>query len=146
MTEREFLQQVWRPYDTVTIETGIKGRVVNVCFSTRSVRIMMPQGSPEWFKCDMVSVHKSATGEPNDLCIIEDLHKKLMEAQNRIDNLQAENEKMKQRMESRNMEAIGRHLNEIAAILSMKKKRIEKLESCIGEIEDIIETMKMSHE
>jgi uncharacterized coiled-coil protein SlyX len=94
----------------------------------------------------MVSVHKSATGEPNDLCIIEDLHKKLMEAQNRIDNLQAENEKMKQRMESRNMEAIGRHLNEIAAILPMKKKRIEKLESCIGEIEEIIETMKMGHE
>ena len=39
MTEQQFLQQVWRPYDSITTDTGIKGRVQNVCFPTRSVRI-----------------------------------------------------------------------------------------------------------
>ena len=143
MTEREFLQEIWRPYDTVTIVNGIKGRVHSVSFKTRSVRIMMPQGAPEWFACDMITTHKSATcGDPNDLAMIEDLNNKLMDAEKRIEKLQTENTKMKQKLGARNMEAIGKNLNEILANMALKKKRIEKLENCISEIENILEVMQ----
>lgn len=138
MTEREFMQQVWRPYDTAVIENGLRGRVVNVCFHTRSVRIMMPQGSPEWFKCDMIREHKSATGAPEDLAIIESLTARLDEANRRVEKLEAENARMEGKLKSRNIEAIGKNLNEIAATLSIKKKRIEKLEGCMAEIKAII--------
>ena len=135
------MQQVWRPYDTAVIENGIKGRVVNVCFHTRSVRIMMPQGSPEWFKYDMIVEHKSATGAPEDLVIIESLTMKLDEANRRIEKLEAENARMDGKLKSRNIEAIGKNLNEIGAILNIKKKRIEKLEGCMDEIQAIVEKM-----
>ena len=141
MTEREFMQQVWRPYDTAVIENGIKGRVVNVCFHTRSVRIMMPQGSPEWFRCDMIVEHKSATGAPEDLAIIESLTMKLDEANRRIEKLEAENARMDGKLKSRNIEAIGKNLNEIGAMLNLKKKRIEKLEGCMAEIQAIVDKM-----
>lgn len=143
MTEREFMQQVWRPYDTAVIENGIKGRVVNVCFHTRSVRIMMPQGSPEWFKHDMIVEHKSATGATEDLAIIESLTMKLDEANRRIEKLEAENAKMDGKLKSRNIEAIGKNLNEIGAMLNIKKKRIEKLEGCMAEIQAIVEKMNV---
>lgn len=146
MTEREFLQQVWRPYDTVTIENGIRGRVANVCFHTRSVRVQMPQGLPEWFKFDMITEHKSATGAPEDLAIIEDLTMRLDEANRRIETMQAENSRMKAKLESRNMEAIGKNLNEISTVIALKKKRIEKLESCMAEIETILSAIKEKEE
>ena len=142
MTEREFLQQVWRPYDTVVIENGIKGRVHSICFRTRSVRIQMPQGAPEWFNCDMIVEHKSSTGATEDLAIIEELHTKIMEQEKRIENLQEENSRMKQKLESRNIEAIGKNLNEIAVSINLKKKRIEKLESCLAEIEATLQTIQ----
>ena len=141
MTEREFMQQVWRPYDTAVIENGIKGRVVNVCFHTRSVRIMMPQGAPEWFKYDMIVEHKSATGATEDLAIIESLTMKLDEANRRIEKMEADNARMDGKLKSRNIEAIGKNLNEIGAMLNIKKKRIEKLEGCMAEINAILERM-----
>ena len=84
MTEQEFKRQVWRAYDTVEIEGVAKNaRVINVGFPSLSVRAAIAPGVTEWFKCDQIVSHKSATGEPDDLAIIADLHNKLMAANKR---------------------------------------------------------------
>ena len=88
MTEKEFLRQVWRPYDTVTVDGGMKGRVTSVCFPSRSVKVTLSQEVHEWFKCDMIVSHTSAGGGTEDAEIIQDLHNKLMAANDRNDKLQ----------------------------------------------------------
>lgn len=138
MTEKEFLQQVWRPYDTVTIDNGIKGRVQNVCFPTRSVRIKMPEGSPEWFRCELIVEHKSATGETDDLGIISDLHQKLMEANKTIESLQKTNAQQAEKINSVCAGELIRNVNMILSQLAEKKKRIAKIEDCMIEIEEAV--------
>jgi hypothetical protein len=88
MTENEFLRQVWRPYDTVEIDGGMKGRVTSVCFPSRSCKVTISQEVHEWFKCDMIVSHTSAAGATEDVAIIQELHDKLMAANKRNDDLQ----------------------------------------------------------
>lgn len=45
MTEQDFLKQIWRPYDQITIADGIRGKVLGVNFSAKSVRAYI-SGSP----------------------------------------------------------------------------------------------------
>ena len=139
MTEKEFLQQVWRPYDTVVMENGIKGRVQNVCFSTRSVRIKMSDGIPEWFRCELIKEHNSATGETEDLGIIADLHEKLMEAQKRIEDLQAVKQKMEERLRKGNLSDLMTAVNTIAGEIKLKKKRIERLEENMEKVTNLVD-------
>ena len=139
MTEKEFLQQVWRPYDTVVMENGIKGRVQNVCFSTRSVRIKMADGIPEWFRCELIKEHNSATGETEDLGIIADLHEKLMAAQKRIEDLQAIKDKLEERLRKGNLSDLMAAVNSIAGEIKLKKKRIEKLEENMEKVSNLVD-------
>ena len=89
MTEQEFKKQVWRAYDTVDIEgVADHARVIAVGFPSLSVRAAVAPGVVEWFKCDQIVAHYSATGEPDDLAIIDDLHNKLMATNKRNDDLQ----------------------------------------------------------
>ena len=89
MTEQEFKKQVWRAYDTVDIEgVANHARVIAVGFPGVSVRAAIAPGVVEWFKCDQIVAHHSATGNPDDLAIIEDLHNKLMAANKRNEDLQ----------------------------------------------------------
>ena len=74
MTEQEFVRQVWRAFDTVEIEGGIKSKVLNVCFTTHSVRIRLANGVPDWVRCELIIKHTSGTAETEDAGIIEDLH------------------------------------------------------------------------
>lgn len=139
MTEKEFLQQVWRPYDTVVMENGIKGRVQNVCFSTRSVRIKMADGIPEWFRYELIKEHISATGETEDLGIIADLHEKLMASQKRIEDLQAIKDKLEERLRKGNLSDLMSAVNSIAGEIKLKKKRIEKLEENMEKVANLVD-------
>ena len=56
MTEQEFDQQVWRRFDVVTTDTGIETTVMNVCFSTRSVRIYVKNAPAEWLPSKRIVV------------------------------------------------------------------------------------------
>lgn len=89
MTEKEFMRQVWRPLDTVTVDGGIKGRVISVSFATKSVKVQVSKEVHEWFKYDLIDEHQSIKGLPDDDAIIEDLHNKLMAANKRNEDLQA---------------------------------------------------------
>ena len=138
MTEKEFLQQVWRPYDTVTVDGNIKGRVQNVCFATRSVRIKMPVGAPEWFRCELIIAHKSATGETDDIGIIENLHNKLMEAEKRIEKLTDENAQQAVKINAISAGTLIKNINMISTLVREKKSRINKIETCMEEISTAI--------
>ena len=88
MTEQEFMKHVWRPYDTVEVIGDITGAVLNVCFPVKSVKISLPGGAAQWFKCRDIVRHISRTDTPDDMSIIEDLHNKLMAANKRNDDQQ----------------------------------------------------------
>ena len=138
MTEKDFLKQVWRAYDTVELENGIKGRVMNICFSTRSVRVVMPDGNPEWFRFNFVKGHISVASEPDDMAIIENLHNKLMDADNKINWLQEEKKRLEEKLSDNHIEKIKKNLNELLMVIDGKKKRVEKVEKCIEDLNTII--------
>jgi len=142
MTEKEFLKQVWRPFDMVTLDGGLKGRVVNVCFPTRSVRIKMPEGQPEWFRCEMIQEHRCITGNPDDASIIEELYSKLNEANDRISSLKQENAQLISKIGNNYVADILKNLNIIATLIEHKKKRVERMEACMSDITEIIGKMR----
>ena len=141
MTEKEFFKQVWRAYDMVELENGVKGRVMNICFSTRSVRVIMPDGNPEWFRFNFVRQHISVTAEPDDDSIIEGLHNNLMEANETIKKLREEKKLLEGKLGDNHIEKILKNLNELLTIIDGKKKRVEKVEKCIESLNEIISKM-----
>lgn len=137
MTEKEFMRQVWRPLDTVTVDGGIKGRVISVSFATKSVKVQVSKEVHEWFKYDLIDEHQSIKGLPDDDAIIEDLHNKLMAANKRNEDLQAivnvQNEKLaKDPMDG--LKNLRKAINEIGGSLAAKQKRMAQAESAIDRI------------
>ena len=133
MTEQEFKKQVWRAYDTVDIEgVANHARVIAVGFPSLSVRAAVAPGVVEWFKCDQIIAHHSATGNPDDLAIIEDLHNKLMAANKRNEDLQnivnVQNEKIK----SLDAQLAGRPNDKD---LTKLRKSVDSIYSTIGSID-----------
>ena len=143
MTEKEFFQQVWRPYDTVTLENGIKARVLNVCFPTRSVRIKLPgDGMPDWFRCELIESHTTQDGKGcDDASIIEDLHKQLLDANDRLEILRAENNHLAEKISKNYLDDILRSLNLIKEGLTTKKSKIEKVERGLAMVEECVSKM-----
>jgi hypothetical protein len=88
MTKQEFMRQIWRPYDTVEIEGGAVGKVTTVCFPTRSVKVTLSDNVHEWIECELIVSHTSVVGNPDDLAIIEDLHEKLVKAEEKNEQMQ----------------------------------------------------------
>ena len=140
MTEKEFLQQVWRPYDSVTLENGIRGRVSNVCFYTRSVRVNMPVGAPEWFKYDMIVEHKTATsGDTTDLGLVEEMRVKLERMKVENENLKTKNAQMREKIKIITGVELVQSVESILSQLNDKKNRIERIEACITKVQDAVE-------
>ena len=133
MTEQEFKRQVWRAYDTVEIEGVAKNaRVIAVGFPSLSVRAAVAPGVVEWFKCDQIVAHKSATGEPDDLAIIADLHNRLMAANKRNEDLQLILNDKNEKMKELNVKAQS---NTEAAQLKKLKKAVLSINSTLGSID-----------
>ena len=61
MTEQEFSRQVWRRYDQITTAEGVKGKVLQVAFNTKSVRAYI-SGAPEWIRCESIETHTTGKG------------------------------------------------------------------------------------
>jgi hypothetical protein len=88
MTEQECDSQVWRRFDVVTTDTGIETTIMNVCFTTRSVRIYVKNAPPEWLPCKRIENHTTRKGdEADDASIIEELHNKVLAQQDTIERL-----------------------------------------------------------
>ena len=142
MTEQEFQKQVWRPYDQITTADGVKGKVLNVCFTTKSVRAFI-SGSPEWVRCELIETHTTGKGaDGDDSAIIEELHKKVLTLQGIIEKQQEQNAQLAEKLNMISGGELIKNVNVILSQLQEKKKRIEKIETCMVEVEAVVEKIK----
>lgn len=146
MTEKEFLRQIWRPHDTITTTDNVPGKVLGVSFTTKSVRAFI-SGAPEWVRCELIESHSTARGsDADEVALIEELQKKLSFANERVELLQ---EHVKELEEKTNRNYAGDLLKNVNIILTTaaeKKKRIEKVETCMQQVLETLEKMGVSSE
>ena len=142
MTEQEFDSQVWRRFDVVTTDTGIETTVMNVCFSTRSVRIFVKNAPPEWLPFKRIVAHTTRKGDTADEgTIIEELHDKIMKQDGQIERLKNEKAALAEKI-SRNYSAeLLKAVNVIKEGLTEKKHKIEKIEKGLATIDNIFSTL-----
>ncbi len=146
MTEQEFDQQVWRRFDNVTTDTGIETTVMNVCFSTRSVRIYVKNAPPEWLPCNRIVTHTTRKGgDADDSAIIEELHNRVLGLQARVDKLTEEKAKLMEQMKKNHAGELLTQVNIIGSQLQEKKKRIEKIETSVQLIREIVEKIHIDN-
>ena len=138
MTEQEFDSQVWRRFDVVTTDTGIETTVMNVCFSTRSVRIYVKNAPPEWLPAKRIEKHTTRKGgDADDLTIIEELHNRILKQSEQIERLKNEKAALAEKI-SRNYPAeLLKAVNAIKEGLTEKKHKIEKIEKGLATLDDI---------
>lgn len=142
MTEQEFQKQVWRPYDKITTAEGVPGKVLNVCFTTKSVRAFI-SGAPEWVRCELIETHTTGKGvDGDDSAIIEELHKKVLNLQDTIEKQQEQNAQLAEKLNMISGGELIKNVNVILSQLQEKKKRIEKIETCMIEVEAVVEKIK----
>lgn len=129
MTEQEFDTQVWRRFDVVTTDTGIETTVMNVCFTTRSVRIFVKNAQPEWMPCKRIVTHTTHKGgDADDSAIIEELHNKIMKQDEKIERLTNEKQLLAEKISKNYLEDILRAVNMLKEGLTEKKNKVEKVE------------------
>lgn len=138
MTEQEFDSQVWRRFDVVTTDTGIETTVMNICFSTRSVRIYVKNAPPEWLPAKRIEKHTTRKGgDADDLTIIEELHNRILKQSEQIERLKNEKAALTEKI-SRNYPAeLLKAVNAIKEGLTEKKHKIEKIEKGLATLDDI---------
>lgn len=129
MTEQEFDTQVWRRFDLVTTDTGIETTVMNVCFSTRSVRIYIKGAPPEWLPCKRIVTHTTRKGgDADDSAIIEELHNRVIKQSDEIERLKNEKAVLAEKISKNYLSDILCAINMMKQGLTEKKNKIEKVE------------------
>ena len=140
MTEQEFDQQVWRRFDIVTTDTGIETTVMNVCFSTRSVRIYIKNAPPEWVPCKRIEKHATHNGgDADDNAIIEELHNKVLKQADEIERLRNEKNLLAEKISRNYLGDLLRAVNLMEQGLRDKKHKIEQIDSGLKQIQDALE-------
>lgn len=143
MTEQEFDSQVWRRFDVVTTDTGIETTVMNVCFSTRSVRIFVKNAPPEWMPCKRIEKHTTRKGgDADDSAIIEELHNKIMKQDDEIDRLRNEKNMLVEKISRNYLGDLLRAVNLMQQGLQDKKHKIEQIDSGLKQIQDALERIE----
>ena len=129
MTEQEFDQQVWRRFDVVTTDTGIETTVMNVCFTTRSVRIFVKNAPPEWMPCKRIEKHTTRKGDTADEgAIIEELHNTIMKQDEQIERLKNEKAQLQEKISKNYLSDILCAINMMKQGLAEKKSKLEKVD------------------
>ena len=138
MTEQEFDTQVWRRFDVVTTDTGIETTVMNVCFTTRSVRIYVKNAPPEWLPCKRIEKHTTRKGDTADEgTIIEEMHNRILKQDDKIVRLEKEKAVLAEKISKSYPSEILRAVNAIKEGLTEKKHKIEKIEKGLATLDDI---------
>ena len=138
MTEQEFDSQVWRRFDVVTTDTGIETTVMNVCFTTRSVRIYVKNAPPEWLPCKRIEKHTTRKGDTADEgTIIEELHNRILKQSEQIERLKNEKAALAEKISKSYPSEILKAVNAIKEGMTEKKHKIEKIEKGLATLDDI---------
>jgi Rps23 Pro-64 3,4-dihydroxylase Tpa1-like proline 4-hydroxylase len=136
MTEQEFDQQVWRRFDIVTTDTGIETTVMNVCFTTRSVRIYIKDAPPEWLPFKRIVAHTTRKGDTADEgTIIEELHDKIMKQDGQIERLKNEKAQLQEKISKNYLGDLLRAVNLMQQGLQEKKHKMEQIDSGLRQIQ-----------
>ena len=140
MTEQEFDQQVWRRFDNVTTDTGIETTIMNVCFTTRSVRIFLKNAPPEWLPAKRIVTHTTRKGDIADEgTIIEELHNRIMKQSDEIERLKKEKQALSDKISKNYLGDILRAVNLMEQGLRERKHKMEQIDSGMKQIQDAIE-------
>ena len=132
MTEREFDTQVWRRFDVVTTDTGIETTVMNVCFTTRSVRIFVKNAPPEWLPCKRIEKHTTRNGgNADDMALIEELHNRVIKQSDEIERLKKEKGTLVDKISKNYLGDILQAVNIMKDGLTERKKKTEKVERAL---------------
>ena len=146
MTEQEFSRQVWRMYDQITTADGVKGKVLQVAFNTKSVRAYI-SGAPEWIRCESIETHTTGKGaDGDDTAIIEELHNKVLSQAERIGKLEEERRLLQEKISRNYLGELLRAVNVMQQGLQEKKHKIQQVESGLAAITAVMEKMKNSGE
>ena len=139
MTEQEFDQQVWRRFDVVTTDTGIETTVMNVCFTTRSVRIFVKNAPPEWLPAKRIETHTTRKGDTADEgTIIEELHNRIIKQNEQIERLKNEKAALVEKISKNYPSELLKAVNVIKEGLMEKKHKIEKIEKGLATINAVM--------
>ena len=142
MTEQEFDSQVWRRFDVVTTDTGIETTVMNICFSTRSVRIFVKNAPPEWLSAKRIEQHTTRKGgDADDLTIIEELHNRILKQNEQIERLKNEKAALTEKISKNYPAELLKAVNAIKEGLTEKKHKIEKIEKGLATLDNIFATL-----
>lgn len=113
----------------MTTDTGIETTVMNVCFSTRSVRIYIKGAPPEWLPCKRIVTHTTRKGgDADDSAIIEDLHNRVIKQSDEIERLKNEKAVLAEKISKNYLSDILCAINMMKQGLTEKKNKIEKVE------------------
>ena len=146
MTEQEFSRQVWRMYDQITTADGVKGKVLQVAFNSKSVRAYI-SGSPEWIRCELIETHTTGKGaDGDDTAIIEELHNKVLSQAERIGKLEEERRLLQEKISRNYLGELLRAVNVMQQGLIERKKKHEQIESSLSAIAAVIDKLNNSDE
>ena len=141
MTEQEFSRQVWRMYDQITTADGVKGKVIQVAFNTKSVRAFI-SGAPEWIRCELIETHTTGKGaDGDDTAIIEELHNKVLKQDERIGRLEEEKRLLQEKISRNYLGELLRAVNIMQQGLQERKSKIRKVEDSLAAITDVVEKL-----
>ena len=144
MTEQEFSRQVWRMYDQITTADGVKGKVLQVAFNTKSVRAYI-SGAPEWIRCESIETHTTGKGaDGDDTAIIEELHNKVLSQGERIGKLEEERRLLQEKISRNYLGELLRAVNIMQQGLQEKKHKMQQVESSLSAIAAVIEKLNSS--
>ena len=146
MIEQEFSRQVWRMYDQITTADGVKGKVLQVAFNTKSVRAYI-SGAPEWIRCELIETHTTGKGaDGDDSAIIEELHNKVLKQDERIEKLEEERRLLQEKISRNYLGELLRAVNVMQQGLQERKKKHEQIESSLAAISSVIDKMNNGEE
>jgi predicted transposase YdaD len=146
MTEQEFSRQVWRMYDQITTADGVKGKVIQVAFNTKSVRAFI-SGAPEWIRCELIETHTTGKGaDGDDTASIEELHNKVLKQDERIGRLEEEKRLLQEKISRNYLGELLRAVNIMQQGLQERKRKIRQVEDSLAAIADVVEKLNNNEE
>ena len=129
-------------YDQITTADGVKGKVIQVAFNTKSVRAFI-SGAPEWIRCELIETHTTGKGaDGDDTAIIEELHNKVLKQDERIGRLEEEKRLLQEKISRNYLGELLRAVNVMQQGLQEKKHKIQKVEDSLASISAVVEKMK----
>ena len=99
----------------------------------------MKNSPPEWLPCKSIETHTTRKGDTADEgTIIEELHNKLLAAEERIVGLKNERQQLADKIGKNYLADILRAVNMIKEGMTEKKAKLAKVDSALTSIESIL--------